>query len=146
MDQKKYQALVKEKTPKEPAFKKMFIAFIYGGCIGLIGQILLTVYMKLFSFSAKEAAAPMIVTMIFLASLLTALGYFDKIAAHAGAGTFIPITGFANSMTSAAMEAKTEGFVLGVGANMFKLGGTVITFGIVSAFIMGVIRYVFFKG
>lgn len=146
MDQKKYRKLVNDNTPKAPLIKKMFIAFMYGGTIGLFGQILLSIYMKVFSFSAKEATAPMIVTVIFIASLLTGLGVFDKIAAHAGAGTFIPITGFANSLTSAAIEARSEGFVLGVGANMFKLGGTVITFGIVSAFLMGVIRFVFFGG
>lgn len=146
MDQLKYQALVKQKAPKPKAFKNLFIAFITGGSIGLIGEILLHVYMRVFSFSSKEASVPMVVTMIFVACLLTALGYFDKIAAHCGAGTFIPITGFANSLTSAAIEAKCEGLVLGVGANMFRLGGTVITFGIVSAFVMGVIRYVFFGG
>lgn len=146
MDKIKYQAMVKNETPKPSSFKNICAAFLYGGTLGLIAEILLHVYMDIFSFNSKEASTPMIVTMIFFASLLTALGYFDKIAAKAGAGTFIPITGFANSLTSAAIESRTEGFVLGVGANMFKLGGTVITFGIVSAFLMGVIRYVFFGG
>lgn len=146
MDKSKYTMLVKEYKPKPKYLKNTIMAFLFGGAIGLLGQLLLTFYMKIFSFSAKEASTPMVVTMIFIASLLTALGVFDKIAAHAGAGTFIPITGFANSMTSAAMESRSEGLVLGVGANMFKLGGTVITFGIVSAFVMGVVRYVFFDG
>lgn len=146
MDQSKYRELVQAKKPKPRYGKNMVVAFLSGGCIGLIGQLLLRFYMKVFSFSAKEASTPMIVTMIFVACLLTALGYFDKMATHTGAGTFIPITGFANSMTSAAIESRTEGWVLGVGSNMFKLGGTVITFGIVSAFLMGVIRYVFFGG
>lgn len=146
MNKEKYQMLVKKEAPKPKALKNLLMAFASGGLIGLFGEILLHVYMNVFSFSAKEAATPMTVTMIFIASLLTALGYFDKIATHTGAGTFIPITGFANSMTSAAIESRTEGLVLGVGANMFKLGGTVITFGIVSAFLMGVIRYVFFGG
>ena len=146
MDKFKYQAMVKKETPKPATFKNLFLAFEYGGFLGLIAEILLHIYMEVFSFSAKEASTPMIVTMVFIASLLTGLGYFDKIGAKAGAGTFIPITGFANSLTSAAIESRPEGFVLGVGANMFKLGGTVITFGIVSAFLMGVIRYVFFGG
>lgn len=146
MDHTKYAILVKEQQPKPKYLKNTLMAFLFGGTIGLLGQMLLRFYMKLFSFSAKEAATPMTITMIFMASLLTALGVFDKIAAKAGAGTFIPITGFANSMTSAAMESRSEGLVLGIGANMFKLGGTVITFGIVSAFVMGVIRYVFFGG
>jgi SpoVA protein. len=88
----------------------------------------------------------MIVTIIFISCVLTGLGIFDKIAKHAGAGSFIPITGFANAMTSAALESKTEGIVLGIASNMFKLGGAVITFGIVAAYVMGVIRYVLFNG
>lgn len=146
MDHLKYQALVKQKAPKPNVFRNLLVAFVTGGTIGLIGEILLHMYMHIFSFSSKEASVPMVVTVVFAACLLTALGYFDKIAAYCGAGTFIPITGFANSLTSAAIEARTEGLVLGIGANMFKLGGTVITFGIVSAFVMGVIRYVFFGG
>lgn len=146
MNQKEYQALVKTRSPKPNFSKNLFFAFLSGGTIGLVGEILLHIYMNIFSFSAKEATVPMVVTIVFIACLLTALGIFDKIAVYTGAGTFIPISGFANSLTSAAIEARTEGLVLGVGANMFKLGGTVITFGIVSAFVMGVIRYVFFGG
>lgn len=146
MDKKTYQKMVNKNKPKPQSGKNTLIAFVSGGVIGLFGEWLLHLYMRIFSFSAKEAAVPMVVTVVFIACLLTALGVFDKIAAVCGAGTFIPISGFANSLTSAAIEARTEGLVLGIGANMFKLGGTVITFGIVSAFVMGVIRYVFFGG
>ena len=84
----------------------------------------------------------MIITMVLIASILTGLGIYDRLGAKCGAGTFIPITGFANAMTSSAMEGKSEGLVTGIGANIFKLGGCVIMFGIVSSFILGGIRYV----
>ena len=98
--------------------------------------------MNVYDISQKEATPMMTITLVFISCLLTGLGIYDKLAQKAGAGTFIPITGFANSMTSSALEAKSEGLVTGIGANMFKLGGTVITFGIVASFVLGGIRYV----
>lgn len=89
--------------------------------------------------SAKEAAPPTSSMMILLAVILTCIGVYDKVAQWAGAGTAVPITGFANSMCSAALEYRSEGLVLGVGANMFKLAGSVVVFGVVAAFIIGVI-------
>lgn len=137
-----YKTFVEKEKKKKIKNKDLWIAFLYGGCIGFIGQCILNAYMYFFDMTAKQASTPMTVTMIFIASLLTGLGLFDKIAGHAGAGTFIPITGFANSMTSSALESKPEGLVAGIGSNMFRLAGTVITYGIVSAYVMGVIRYV----
>ena len=109
----------------------------------MIGQFLLEFYMELLNVGQEKASAPMIITIVFITCLLTGLGVFDKIAKHAGAGTFIPITGFANAMSSAALESKSEGLIQGIGSNIFKYGGSVITYGIVSSFIFGVIRYVF---
>lgn len=142
MTKKEYLDFVNKEKKRQIKNKDLLIAFLYGGMIGIIGQLILNGYMYFFNLSFKEATTPMTVTMIFIACLLTGLGWFDKIAGHAGAGTFIPITGFANSMTSSAMESKPEGLVAGIGSNMFKLAGTVITYGVVSAYIMGVVRYV----
>ena len=142
MNKLEYKKYVVKQKKKMNRNKDLFVAFLYGGSIGAIGQIILDSYMYFFNLTFKEAATPMTITMIFIASLLTALGLFDKVAGHAGAGTFIPITGFANSMTSSAMESKAEGLVAGIGSNMFRLAGTVITYGVVSAYLIGVIRYV----
>lgn len=113
-----------------------------GGVIGMIGEFFLNLYKELFSFSEKEATPIMLITLILIAAILTGLGIYDRLGDFAGAGSFIPITGFSNAMTSSAMEARSEGFVTGIGANIFKLGGAVITFGIVASFVLGGIRYV----
>ncbi len=146
MDKQAYRDLVIQQQPKVPYLKNAITAFLVGGLIGALGQALMTLYMNWFGLNEQQAGTPMIVTLIAVACLLTGLGVFDKLAGHAGAGTFIPITGFANSMTSAALESRAEGLVSGVGSHMFSLGGTVITFGIVASFVIGVIRYVFFSG
>ena len=142
MSEKEYLQYVEKEKKKMRKTNDLWMAFLYGGFIGLIGQCILSSYQTWFGLSFKEASTPMTITMIFIASLLTALGIFDQIAAKAGAGTFIPITGFANSMTSSAIESKPEGFVAGIGSNMFRLAGTVITYGVVSAYSIGVIHYV----
>lgn len=142
MKEKEYDKLADQLKPKPQVLKNCIKAFLFGGAIGAIGQAILRFYCQLFQYSEKDATPMMIITMVLLAAILTGLGIYDRIAKHAGAGTFIPITGFSNSMTSSAMESRSEGPVLGIGANMFKLGGTVITFGIVSSFILGGIRYV----
>ena len=121
---------------------KVFRAFIVGGLIGVFAEFLIQFYSKVLNISAKAASTPMIVTLLLLLQVfLTGFGVFDKIGQWAGAGTIIPITGFANSMTSAALEHKREGLVYGIGTNMFKLAGTVIVYGVVSAYIFGIIRY-----
>ena len=143
MNMKEYDRLADSKKPKTPKIKNALNAFIYGGVIGLIAQGILDFFMNVFHYTQKEATPLMSITLVFIACLLTGLGVYDILAKYAGAGTFIPITGFANSMSSSALDSKSEGLVLGIGANMFKLGGTVITYGIVSASLLGVIRYVF---
>lgn len=99
--------------------------------------------MAVFDMSAKQAGNPTVAVMILLSVILTCLGVYDKLAQWAGAGSAVPVTGFANSMCSAAIEHRSEGLVLGVGANMFKLAGSVIVFGVVAAFIVGIIYWVF---
>ena len=132
--------------PKEHRVKNAIIAFIIGGIVGLIGQGLLDLYTYYLNISTGDAAVFMMITLIFIASLFTALGFFDKMVNFARCGLIIPITGFAHSMTSAAIEFKREGFVTGLGANIFKLAGTVILYGIVSAYIFGIIRYLLLGG
>lgn len=139
---KEYNELSDKLAPKTKILKNCMNAFLYGGCIGVIGQVILEIYMSTMQITLEDATPIMIITMVFIASLLTGLGVYDNFAKKAGAGTFVPITGFANSMTSSALEGKSEGLVTGIGANMFKLGGTVITFGIVSSFVLGGVRYV----
>lgn len=143
MDRKEYDQLAEELKPTGHKVKNAWNAFLYGGVLGAIAQAVLVFFMKTYDCSQKEATPMMIITLVFVACLLTGLGLYDNIAKNAGAGTFIPITGFANSMASSALDSKSEGLVLGIGANMFKLGGTVLTYGIVSASLLGVIRYVF---
>ncbi len=133
-----YQSMVKQETPKPLLWRNSLMAFISGGVVCLLGQFIQNMYLAL-GFSTKDAANPTVATMIFLAALLTGLGLFDNIARWTGAGTAIPVTGFANSMTSAALEFKKEGLVLGVGSRMFSLAGSVIVFGVVTAFVVGLV-------
>ncbi len=140
MKEKEYQELVKKYEPKEEVLKNAIIAFLTGGVMGLLGEGITEFYMFVFNISNKDAIVYMIITLIFLGCLFTCLGWFDKIVNFAKCGLIIPITRFAHSMQSAALEYKKEGLVTGIGANMFKLAGSVIIFGIVSAYILGLIR------
>jgi len=119
----------------------MASAFFFGGFICLIGQGLLWIYINIFDVAEETASTYMIVTMILAASILTGFGIYDKFGQVAKAGGFVPITGFANSLTASALEGKSEGIVLGIAANMFKLAGTVIVFAVMSGFVFGLIRY-----
>ena len=142
METSKYNQIAESLKPKKTVLKHCIYAFVYGGAIGAIGQFFLELYMNNFEIDQQEATPMMIITIVLIAAILTGLGIYDRLGKKAGAGTFIPITGFANSMTSSALESRSEGLVTGIGANMFKLGGTVITFGIVASFVLGGIRYV----
>ena len=142
MEKKLYDKLVLEHTPKEKRLENAVIAFLIGGVMGVIGELLVEFYGYYLHISRSDASVFMIITLIFLASLFTALGFFDKWVKFAKCSLIIPITGFAHSMTSAAIEYKREGFVTGLGANMFKLAGTVILYGVVSAYIFGLIRLI----
>ena len=138
-----YKNNIKPYQPKPNYLVNCTRAFIIGGIICTIGEALTKFYTTVFHFSDKEAGNPTVATLVILSALLTGLGIYDKIGQYAGAGSAVPVTGFANSMTSAAMEHRSEGIVLGVATNMFKLAGSVIVFGVVGAYIVGLIRYTF---
>lgn len=146
MDKNKYKSLVDKYTPKENRFYNGLIAFIVGGLMGVLGQFLVSFYSYIFSIPSKEASVFMIVTLVFFGCLFTCFGFFDKLVSFARCGLIIPITGFAHSMMSAALEYKREGLVTGIGANIFKLAGTVIMFGVVSAYVFGLLRMVLMGG
>ena len=146
MEDKKYKNLVDKHTPKENVLDNALIAFIVGGLMGILGQGLIDIYTYLFNISTSDASMLMIVTLIFLGCLLTCLGFFDKRVHFGRCGLIIPITGCAHGMMSAALEYRKEGLVTGIGANMFKLAGTVIIFAVVSAYIFGLIRLIIMGG
>ena len=141
MVNKRYEEIVAKNKPKEDKFKYALTAFFVGGLLGVLGETLIRVYIYFFNISRNDASTYMIITFIFFASLFTAIGFFDKLVAKAKAGLLIPITGFAHSMTSAALDYKHEGPIYGIGSNVFKLAGSVIFYGVVSAWFFGLIRY-----
>lgn len=138
--QLKYNELVDTIEPKRPILKNCVRAFIVGGIICTIGQILQLFFMTYFNFDEKTAVAPTTLVLIFTSSLLTGLGIYDHLSQWAGAGSAVPITGFANSIASASIEHKSEGFVLGVAGNMFGLAGAIVVYGVFSAFIVATIK------
>lgn len=146
MDKKHLQDTANKHKPPQKKGRNALIAFISGGIIGVIGQALLYGYMDWFGLDEQKAMTVVVVTIILAAAVSTGLGIYDKLAQHCGAGMFIPISGFANSLTAAAMEGKSEGLIYGIGTNMFKLAGSVLTYGIASAFFFGALRYLFFGG
>ena len=139
--QKIVEKVKQETEVKRPILHNMLKAFFVGGSISLIGQIILEILKNGLNLEKDLANAVMVTIMVLLGALLTCLGVYDKIGQFAGCGTIIPITGFANSMTSAALESKSEGVFLGIITNMFKLAGSVIVVGVLSAFIFGTLRY-----
>ncbi len=141
MEKKLYEKIVMNHKPREHRVKNAFIAFVIGGLMGLLGHFLLGLYSYYLNISTADAAIFMIISLIFLASLFTALGFFDKLVNFARCGLIIPITGFAHSMTSSSLDYKNEGPIYGIGSNMFKLAGSVILYGVVSAWFFGMIRY-----
>lgn len=143
--QEKYQELAKQHQPKPPLSKNLFRAFLVGGLISVAGQGVFNLY-RAMGVPKPDSGGPTAVTMIFLGALLTALGVYDKIGQFGGAGSAIPITGFANTIVSAAMEFKSEGFILGMAARMFQIAGPVIVYGVVSAIMLGVIRWLLVGG
>lgn len=142
MNKLSYKKIVDDTVSNQKGkLKRVVLAFVGGGIIAIIGQALYDLYTFVFNINDSDSLSLMLVTIIFVASLLTGFGIFDKIAQIFGAGTFVPISGFSNALTSAALESKAEGLIYGIGSNMFKLAGSVITYGIVSAYIFGLIRY-----
>ena len=141
MTEKEYGKLVEEMSPKSPVLKDCSMAFLIGGLICTVGQLIMNGYLAL-GLPKEEAGTAMSMTLVALSALLTGLSLYDNIAKHAGAGTLVPITGFANAISSAAIEFKTEGFILGVGAKIFTIAGPVIVYGVAASVIYGVIYWV----
>lgn len=136
-----YQKLVSQKAPKSPILKDCLWAFFVGGFICALGQFLLEGY-KMSELDLESAKTLVSVTLIFISAALTAIGVFDKIAKRAGAGTLVPITGFANAVVSPAIEYRAEGFILGVGAKMFTIAGPVIVYGVTASVVYGLIYWI----
>ncbi len=138
---KDYSAYVDSKAPSSKILKNCMFAFFIGGIICAIGQMFSDLYIKAFRLDKELAKTAVSVTMIFLGALLTGLNLYNKIAKYAGAGTLVPITGFANAIVSPAIEFKREGFVLGVAAKMFTIAGPVLVYGITSSAIYGLVYW-----
>jgi stage V sporulation protein AC len=141
-----YNQIVDKHTPKEDRLKNAIITFVAGGIFGVLAELLLRGYMIWFNLPRKESGVVVTLTLVIVASILTALGILDVCVSKLKSALIIPITGFAHSMTAAALEYRKEGFVLGIGANIFKLAGSVILYGIVSVYIFGLIRLLVLGG
>ena len=140
MTSKQYAEIVKRNSPKSRTAPNCLRAFVFGGGICAVGQLILELY-RLWGWDDESSKTLTSVTLIFIGALLTALGVYDKIARKAGAGTLVPITGFANAMSSAAIEFKTEGFITGVGTKMFVIAGPVLVCGISASVLYGIILW-----
>ena len=141
MTEKEYARLVKEMSPKSPIWRDCLNAFWIGGLICTLGQLIMNGYMTL-GIDKEAAGTAMSMTLVALSALLTGLSLYDDIAKHAGAGTLVPITGFANAVAAPALEFKTEGFILGVGAKMFTIAGPVIVYGVSASVVYGLIYWI----
>ena len=141
MTEKEYCKLVDQLSPKSPIWKDCLGAFIIGGLICTLGQVFMNIYAGL-DLNKTNAGTATCISLIFLSALLTGLSLYDNIAKFAGAGTLVPITGFANAISAPAVEFKTEGFVLGVGAKMFTIAGPVILYGISAGVVYGVFYWI----
>lgn len=146
MSNEEYQEFIKKYTPKPQVGINALVAFVAGGLIGAFSELLLELYEMWFNLPRKESGVMVILTLIVVASILTALGIFDILVTKLKSALIIPITGFAHSITSAALEYRTEGLVLGIGANIFKLAGTVILYGTVAVYVFGLIRLLLIGG
>ncbi|MFB5761489.1 stage V sporulation protein AC [Paenibacillus medicaginis] len=144
--QQEYQKLAQQKEPQRPVLLNCLRAFLVGGTICIIGQAIQEMFIHWGGFDKKSAGDPTVATLIIISVILTSLGVYDKIAQWAGAGSAVPVTGFANSMASAAIEHQSEGYVLGVGGKMFKIAGPVIVYGTVAAFVVGILTLLFKGG
>ena len=140
MNTSEKKRLIKKHSPKSPILKNTFLAFLVGGSICALGEILFLT-LKHYGFEEKTSLTLVTLSLIFIGSFFTAIGIFDKIARHAGAGTLVPVTGFSNAVTSQAMDARSEGLVMGVGAKIFTIAGPVILYGLLSGAVYGLIYY-----
>ena len=137
-----YQQMAETVSPKSKVLRNCVMAFLVGGAICALGQALTTLFLS-FDLPAKTAKAFVSISLIALSAIMTGLKVYDKIAKHAGAGTLVPITGFANSIVSPAMEFKSEGYIMGIGAKMFSIAGPVLVYGTCASIIYGLILFLF---
>ena len=143
IERKLYQEYVKNTAPKSPMMRSIIAAFLVGGLICVIGEGIKDIIKLIDPTMAKEDVGSWVsISMIFLGSFLTAIGVYDKIGHYAGAGSIVPITGFANSVVSPAMEFKTEGYIYGTAAKMFVVAGPIIVFGIASSVLVGILYFI----
>lgn len=140
MDNSEYKKLTEKIVKKENPFKNILVAFITGGLIGVLAEALTEIYLYLFSINLSDAYLFTFITFIVIGSLLTGLGFFDKLLSICKCGLIVPSTGFANTMTSSAMDTRSEGFIKGIGASIFKLTGSIILYGILFGILFGFIR------
>ena len=141
MTEKQYARLVEDMSPKSPSWKNCLNAFWIGGLICAIGQGIMNGYLAL-GLDKEAAGTAMSMTLVAISALLTGLSLYDDIAKHAGAGTLVPITGFANAISAPAVEFKTEGFILGVGAKIFQIAGPVIVYGVSASVVYGLVYWI----
>ena len=139
--QVEYQKFAQLREPARPVFKNTIRAFFVGGAFSLLGQFIQAFFIHFFDFTEKTAGNPTVAVLVFLSVILTGLGVYDKMAQFSGAGTAVPVTGFANSIASAAIEHRTEGMFLGLGAILFKIAGAVIVFGVFAAFVVALVKW-----
>lgn len=139
-EQKAYQRWISRREPKPLRLRNAALAFVTGGLVCLLGEFITDGWEAVLHISHKEAGDPTVATLIFIAALLTGLGLFDKVARPAGMGLAVPVTGFSNALTCSALEFKREGLIAGVGGRMFQLAGPVITYGVVTAFMVGLVK------
>lgn len=142
MNNKEYDKLVSSVIGKESVFKNVMIAFLSGGVVGIIAEVMCEFYFKVFNITLSDASFYTFSTFIVIGSVLTGLGIFDKVLSIFKCGLIVPATGFANTMTSSAMDAKSEGFIKGIGASIFKLTGSIILYGVLFGIIFGFVRSV----
>ena len=141
MTEKEYEKMVQSLAPKSPMWKDCINAFLIGGLICALGQLIMNGYLAL-NMEKMDASCATSMTLVALSALLTGLSVYDDIAKHAGAGTLVPITGFSNAVSAPAIEFKTEGFILGVGAKMFTIAGPVIVYGVSASVVYGIVYWI----
>lgn len=143
MDKEKYKKIVKKNAPKEKKLENALLAFFIGGLMGVLGEILSRLYILLFNIGKSSSYLYVMITLVVVSSILTGLGFFDKVVSFAKCGLIVPTTGFAHAMTSSTMDCRREGMVKGLGTNIYKLVGSIITYGILSAAVMAFVNGVF---
>ena len=145
MNEYRFAQICKATKKKEKHLKNIVIAFISGGILSLVFQGISSLLFRYFNFNLKDANLISTYILIVITILLTGIGKYDNFAQYLGAGLFIPISGFANSLSSSAMESRSEGLIYGIGSNMFKLAGSVLTYGFVTAYFLALLAYVYLK-